>query len=91
MLIHWSSLGGHENITNYLLENKSPVDLADDTGLTPLILAASAGRVPIVRTLIGAGADVNHKSQQGHSALQYACSKGWMEVSKNLSWVKHPF
>lgn len=73
-------MGGHENIVNYLLEHKSPVDPLDDTELTPLILAASAGKENIVRILIGAGADINHQNTQGHSALQYASSKGWKEV-----------
>lgn len=47
---------------------------------TPIILAASAGRSDIVRLLIGAGASVNAQNAQGHSALQYAASKGWKDV-----------
>jgi len=48
---------------------------------TPLILAASAGRIDIVKTLIEYGVNINAKNQEGHSALQYAASKGWTEVS----------
>lgn len=48
--------------------------------MTPLILAASAGRLMVVKILIGAGADVNARNEGGHSALQYAASKGWKEV-----------
>lgn len=48
---------------------------------TPLILAASAGRVEVVKTLIEYGVNINAKNQEGHSALQYAASKGWTEVS----------
>lgn len=53
--------------------------------MTPLILAASAGRLAVVHTLLGKGADVNAKNQEGHSALQYACSKGWREVKNPIS------
>lgn len=67
-------------MVNYLIELDSPIDLADDTGTTPLILAASAGRVEVVKLLIEQNANVNHKTDQGHSALQYGCSKGWLEV-----------
>jgi ankyrin repeat protein len=49
--------------------------------MTPLILAASAGRIEVVQVLIGFGADVNAQNEGGHTALQYAASKGWKEVS----------
>ena len=49
--------------------------------MTPLILAASAGRVQVVKTLISVGADVNSQNEGGHTALQYAASKGWKDVS----------
>lgn len=48
---------------------------------TPLILSASAGRIDAVKTLIEYGVNINAKNQEGHSALQYASSKGWTEVS----------
>lgn len=49
--------------------------------MTPLILAASAGRIGVVKLLIGSGANVNAQNVQGHSPLQYAASKGWKDVS----------
>lgn len=48
---------------------------------TPLILAASAGRIDTVKILIDYGVNINGKNVDGHSALQYAASKGWTEVS----------
>lgn len=49
--------------------------------MTPLILAASAGRIQVVKTLINSEADVNAVNDGGHSALQYSASKGWKEVN----------
>lgn len=48
---------------------------------TPLILAASGGRIDVVKTLVEYDVNINAKNQEGHSALQYAASKGWTEVS----------
>lgn len=79
-MIHWSALSGNVKLVTYLIDCGSPIDPTDDTDTTPLILAASAGRSQIVDILIQKGANVNHKSNQGHSALQYACSKGLIEV-----------
>lgn len=67
-------------MVTYLIEMDSPTDLADDTSTTPLILSASAGRTEIVKLLISQNVRINHRTDQGHSALQYACSKGWLEV-----------
>lgn len=84
LLIHWAALGGNHHLVEYLLECGSPVDPVDDTGITPLILAASADRYDCLRILIGKGADVNTKNSRGQSALQYACSKGYIKIVKLL-------
>lgn len=52
--------------------------------MTPLILAASAGRDKIVKILLKEGVDVNEKSDEGHSALQYAASKNWPAICAAL-------
>jgi len=46
-----------------------------------MIIAAAAGRTDIVRILISKGADINAKNNGGHSALQYAASKNYPDVS----------
>lgn len=48
--------------------------------MTPLILAASAGREKAVNTLLAEGANVNATTIDGHSALQYAASKNWKSI-----------
>lgn len=59
------------------------MDSVDDTNCTPLILASSAGRLEVVRLLLGKGGNVNHKTNRGQTSLHYACSKGHKEVSVN--------
>lgn len=71
-------------MVTYLIEQGSQIDAIDDTDTTPLILAASSGRPEVVEYLLKKGADVNHKTSQGHSALQYAASKNCLEVRTSL-------
>lgn len=81
MLIHWAALQGRDRLFELLLQySDCPIDDEDDTQATPLILAALGGHLLIVKLLITKGVDINHKNGQGHSALQYACSKGWKEI-----------
>jgi 26S proteasome non-ATPase regulatory subunit 10 len=53
-------------------------------GMTPLILAASAGRHTVVNILLKECCNINAKSIEGHSALQYAASKNWKVICANL-------
>ncbi|XP_044743261.1 ankyrin repeat and KH domain-containing protein 1 isoform X4 [Chrysoperla carnea] len=51
---------------------------------TPLMEAASAGHVDIVRLLIAHGADVNAQSSSGNTPLMYGCAGGHEEVVRVL-------
>lgn len=74
-------MSGNFQLVTYLIELGSKIDHPDDTDTTPLILAASGGRLEIVKFLISKDAKINQQTNQGHSALQYACSKGWQDVN----------
>ncbi|KAJ8664355.1 hypothetical protein QAD02_006017 [Eretmocerus hayati] len=84
MLLHWACLGGHDELVTHLLALDVPVDPRDDMDMTPLILAASAGREKVVDLLLKDGADFNAKTTEGHSALQYAASKNWKSICAKL-------
>lgn len=81
MLIHWAVLSGNLKLVTYLIELGTETNPEDDTDTTPLILASSAGHTEVVKLLLTKCDDVNHKGTQGHSALQYAASKGWLKVN----------
>ncbi|XP_055524188.1 26S proteasome non-ATPase regulatory subunit 10-like [Wyeomyia smithii] len=84
-LLHWAALRGRERMVEELLK-KAPeqLDAEDDTSATPLVLATLGGHLSTVRFLVSKGASVNHRNWQGHSSLQYACSKGHFEIVKYL-------
>jgi len=60
------------------------VDGGDETGQTPLHMAADEGYVECVSLLIGAGANVNAKDEAGISALGVAVCRENVEVVKML-------
>merc|ERR1712008_671152 len=53
-------------------------------GKTPLIFAATYGKLDIVKTLITKGADVNAKDLAGNSALMMASKNGHETVTEFL-------
>jgi ankyrin repeat protein len=59
-----------------LLSSGLDVDLRNEFGWTPLMLAASEGQGSVVRLLLASGADVNSVNDFGASALAYAALRG---------------
>ena len=55
-----------------LLQADASVDLADETGLTPLMAAAMQGNIDILRAFIGRVTKVDATDRSGRTALQYA-------------------
>lgn len=70
-------LTGNVEILEYLLKHgadpKGTWPIADTTALQ---LAAERGDVSIMKLLLDAGADVNHRDSNGMSSLMLACKKG---------------
>lgn len=67
-----------------VIDQGVPADLADHKGDTFLILAAYAGQGELVRSLLGAGADVNRLNSRGQSALTCAVFRGDEPLVKEL-------
>jgi ankyrin repeat protein len=79
-LIHWACSFGSLPLVNLCIEKGSTVDVEDDSGWTPLIIAASAGHKPCVELLLSLDADVNAENSTKSTALHYAASKNHVEV-----------
>jgi len=79
-LSHWACSGGHAELLALVLEQGCPLDEADDSGWTPLMLSAAVGSLTCLRLLLGKGAESAAKRNGGHSALQTAASKGKLEI-----------
>ena len=60
------------------------VDIVDEAGWTPLIIASSAGHQDIVEMLVTKGANINAVTSEGRSALLYAASKGREKIVEYL-------
>ena len=56
-----------------------------------MMIAASAGREGIVRSLLTRGADVNAVNSTGQCALHYAASKDRYEVCNQTCHYKNSF
>lgn len=67
-----------------LLEMGLPVDVRDQHGWTPLMLAALQGHDKTVALLLEQGADIEAQDINGTTALMAAASSGWLNVTRRL-------
>jgi len=67
-------LYGNAQAAQALIAAGADVNQFDETGMTPLMIAASEGRVAMTRLLLDAHADVNLVGQDGTTALMRAAS-----------------
>ena len=71
-LLFIAVLRDDRGLTRRLLDAGATADLADDAGVTPLMVAAMHGDLEMVRGLIGHTSDIAARDRAGHSALYYA-------------------
>jgi len=69
--------GDPERLRTLLHRSRIEVDVSDETGITPLMLAAQLGSVELMAVLVAHGADVNAAdAHQGWTPLMYAVTSG---------------
>lgn len=81
--------GGNQlSVVSFLLENKADVNLANNKGETPLMLAASSDRVDICWLLYMYDVDLYAKNNEGKTAFDIAKEKRREKVIAFLEEVK---
>jgi hypothetical protein len=80
-LVHNAALTGKSSMMSLGLLAGADVNAIDESGATPLMIAADAGHLEAVQKLIAKKADVNAKHRDnGKTALMLAASRGHGEV-----------
>ena len=75
---------GHTSLVSELCRRRCSVSVLDQSGLSPLQLAASLGLTSIVEILLGQGCEVDRQDNQGRTSLMYAAQLGNVEIVKTL-------
>eukprot|EP01083_Nonionella_stella_P104191 298291_1 len=60
----------------------------DKTKRTLLVIAAAFGSYDIVQLCLNLGAEIDHKSARGHSAMDYARGEGYYHIAQLLQFSK---
>ena len=79
-----ASANGSISIVQALLNANADINLADDSGLTPLMSAAFMGNDHVVALLIQKGASIEQKDNEGYTALMFAANAGKVNSVKIL-------
>ena len=77
-------LGDLAIVEKELVDQPNLIDVIDDRGSSPLILASYYDHVDLTQILIQAGAPVNFKDASGNTALMGVCFKGVVELAELL-------
>jgi ankyrin repeat protein len=78
--LHYSVIGGHQEVTRYLLANGVSPEQRAPNGRTAFLLACQAGRINQIKFLLVAGADHEARDFGGKSGIDIAREKGAVEV-----------
>lgn len=79
-----SQQGNIDSVKALLQVNPELINLADETGHTPLHYAAAGGQTEVAKYLISEGADVNALNTVNQSVLLYAAYFGNAEIAEAL-------
>ncbi len=89
-LLHYSCKNSNKYVTGILISQGVDVNLKNNSGETPLHIAANAGRnnVDLCAQLVDAGADVNARNNRGKSVLKVADGKKLKDYLKSKGATK---
>ena len=83
--LHLAAYRGQKDVVDYLLSRPGLLkDPIDKRGVTPLMLAAGAGHLEVLESLLAAGCDIKLKAQDGGTALHRAAGQGYIKIVERL-------
>ena len=83
--LHMAAYKNQKAVVDYLLSRPGMLkDPLDKRGTTPLMLAAAAGNLGCVESLLAGGCDLKVKSQDGSTALHKAAAQGQVAIVDKL-------
>ena len=83
--IHLAANFGELEMLNLLLEVGADIEAKDQSGQTPLLLAAATNNLKIVTVLLDRGANKEaRESGEGQTPLMRACQLGYLEIAMAL-------
>ena len=85
--LNLACFSGFFNIVEYLIKDLKLtflLEIADDEGNAPLHLASMNGHLSVVSILLSFDINVQTKNNEGITALELSCRKGFFEISKLL-------
>lgn len=77
-------IGNNIEAVKLFLDQGSSIEIKDDDGDTPLLLAVSEGHLNIVRLLLDKGAYIEAKDNDGSTPLICSANAGYLSISKLL-------
>ncbi|ODM88846.1 Ankyrin-3 [Orchesella cincta] len=87
--LHIAAINGHKSMVEVLLGQGAEIDAIDKELWTPLICAAQAGHLDVVRLLVESGASPLAKNVKGHSAIWFAAAENHNDVLSYLMRKDH--
>ena len=82
--VYLATAGRRDALLSRLLERGADPNLTPEWGLTPLMVAAQQGNLPVVSVLLAHGADPKRTNRTGLSALDMARDAGHTEVARAI-------
>ncbi len=75
---------GSSYIVSWLVEHGAPIDKQNNSGMTPLMVAAYKGNLEIVKTLLIHGANIALKANNGATVESFAKASGNMLIANYI-------
>ncbi|XP_067669900.1 ankyrin repeat domain-containing protein 50-like [Haliotis asinina] len=88
-ILHVACIGGHVEMVKHIVAAKvADIDSRGQYGRTPVLMAAGAGHMVVVETLVRDGADMNLRDDDGNNILHVASYGGHLNIVKHVISLK---